>query len=70
MHPAEELNAGLMVIVVGECRRHQRTSVAEDQSRPKPSAKISSTRADVSVRVPLAEPNQAGGHAVSRKTAG
>jgi DNA-binding MarR family transcriptional regulator len=59
----EELDTGVVVVVVREGGRHKWASVTDDHAdRPKPSFSSSSLFAAVSVRAPVAAPNQAGGH--------
>lgn len=43
-HAGEEFSTGTMVGIVGECSGHKRAGVADDHERPKPSARILSTR--------------------------
>lgn len=58
----EQFDTRVMVVIVRERGRHERTGVAEDHAdRPKPSSNSSSLRAAVSVRLPDAAPNHGGG---------
>jgi hypothetical protein len=62
----EQFHADMMMVVVCEGRRHERTGIADDHDRlPKPSLSSSSLRIAVSVRELRPAPNQRGGQGLA-----